>query len=835
MALANGMWIGNVPHELSVLTLPERVLIARYFPAAYIVKLYPLKKGSKTWPANTMNKGIRGNVSTYRLNTEDISGLIHPFVMPPPACILSATIGVTFVGPKDVPEKTMPHFLTVRRKRVAAALQWLKQHNPLYEKVVVSEERLQELPEDGVPDEILNVTKYSADVTLLEMESAGYVPVDDDMDVEQGPYDYGVGSSGALNSTAACMSCCNTLLIIGVLPVDMEVDEDITDSVQPAVVPIQANGVIDASATDLSDRNVFAHAVTNTVGTNSFLVRRGSDFVNEYPRVDPNSDQRCKGDYDNPNHLLGAFPVLFPYGMGGFEVDRLKTVTYEAHAKWCLAYDDGRFRKDLHFVFHVFGVLQKRKVCSTATLQIKRETFKKNQSAIQAITANDLLQAGIEESGKIPYSHPGVRALRKHLSAVRSKIAGTDESRTSMRSQIWGTSLLLNPPSLWITINPSDTNDPIAQVMTGANIDLDKFDKLLGPNAHSRSVAIAADPFAAAKFFHYTVKTVIEELWGVKSTTMGIRRKEGVLGKVSAYIGAVETQGRGTLHLHIVVWLEGAPTSAVMREALKSDTFRAKVCRYIDANIKADLDGASTSVIASMPKQKAVSYSRPEDPRHENYDIRQKTAERNLAKAVQLHTCAANTCLVVKSGRLQCKRRAPFELSSCSWINEGGQWGTRRVAPFLNNWSPSILQTVRSNNDIKLITNGADTNDITFYITNYATKKRHNSSNTSALLAKRLAFHRKQEKNTTDQETLNRRLIQRCANTLSREHEFAAVEVISYLMGWGDRYLSHHYTRIYWDAVVSALKRQHPELRAKRWGFLFTCWDITKQRLDTSM
>jgi hypothetical protein len=38
LMLANGMWVGDVPLELSVLTLPERILVARYFPAAYIVE-----------------------------------------------------------------------------------------------------------------------------------------------------------------------------------------------------------------------------------------------------------------------------------------------------------------------------------------------------------------------------------------------------------------------------------------------------------------------------------------------------------------------------------------------------------------------------------------------------------------------------------------------------------------------------------------------------------------------------------------------------------------------------------------------------------------------------
>lgn len=52
--------------------------------------------------------------------------------MPPPSSILASTIGVTFVRPKNLPQKTMPGFLWVNRAQVWTALQWLQQNNPLY-------------------------------------------------------------------------------------------------------------------------------------------------------------------------------------------------------------------------------------------------------------------------------------------------------------------------------------------------------------------------------------------------------------------------------------------------------------------------------------------------------------------------------------------------------------------------------------------------------------------------------------------------------------------------------------------------------------------------------
>jgi len=47
LSLANNMWVGEIPEELSRLNLVERVLVARYFPAAYIVKLFETKRSDQ--------------------------------------------------------------------------------------------------------------------------------------------------------------------------------------------------------------------------------------------------------------------------------------------------------------------------------------------------------------------------------------------------------------------------------------------------------------------------------------------------------------------------------------------------------------------------------------------------------------------------------------------------------------------------------------------------------------------------------------------------------------------------------------------------------------------
>ena len=73
---------------------------------------------------------------------------------------------------------------------------------------------------------------------------------------------------------------------------------------------------------------------------------------------------------------------------------------------WCLQYVDRQFRLDIHFIFQVFGVSQKRQVCAAAVLQISKDTFRFYENAIQNLKLEDLAAAGIEEQAGKAYSHP---------------------------------------------------------------------------------------------------------------------------------------------------------------------------------------------------------------------------------------------------------------------------------------------------------------------------------------------------------------------------------------------------------------------------------------------
>jgi len=143
---------------------------------------------------------------------------------------------------------------------------------------------------------------------------------------------------------------------------------------------------------------------------------------------------------------------------------------------------------------------------------MKRSAFENIARTLSTLTLADLEQAAHQESHNEKITNHAVNTLRRHSRATATHVMGSDASRQQIRSQIWLTIAYLNAPSVWLTVNPDDLHDPIAQVFMGEDIDLDKFDAALGPDKATRACNIARDPCAASEFFKFTVDTMLEKL-----------------------------------------------------------------------------------------------------------------------------------------------------------------------------------------------------------------------------------------------------------------------------------------------------------------------------------
>ena len=138
-ALANNLYTGKIPHELSDLTCVEESLIARCRVKCTIYKITQRSFG------NTSQLKLCGNIITFPQNPDRILDLI-------PQKPEQDTFQIVFIGKVKPTNEQLKRLFTVRYTKVKNALEWLKKHNHLYKDVKINEQLLEQLPQNDVPN-----------------------------------------------------------------------------------------------------------------------------------------------------------------------------------------------------------------------------------------------------------------------------------------------------------------------------------------------------------------------------------------------------------------------------------------------------------------------------------------------------------------------------------------------------------------------------------------------------------------------------------------------------------------------------------------------------------
>ncbi|CAF3928659.1 unnamed protein product [Rotaria sordida] len=163
---ANDMWLGDVPAELQGLTIPEQKLISLYRHNSCVIKLQ-----SPFHSTTTSQTALKGNCITFIQNIPNIVNSL-----PLKLNDLCDTLKVIFVGSRPPERIHLRKILTVRKKKIIQALQWLKKYNILYQSIEINLENIAQLPEDDVPESIMSTMEQKISDEDIQSERTGYVP-----------------------------------------------------------------------------------------------------------------------------------------------------------------------------------------------------------------------------------------------------------------------------------------------------------------------------------------------------------------------------------------------------------------------------------------------------------------------------------------------------------------------------------------------------------------------------------------------------------------------------------------------------------------------------------
>lgn len=269
--------------------------------------------------------------------------------------------------------------------------------------------------------------------------------------------------------------------------------------------------------------------------------------------------------YDNPQLYPQIFPWLFPYGLGGIgHRDGFEPLSDARRKRMLLLYHDKRFQLEALFPLVAFNHQQIKNSVKGGFLTSNRGDFQRIADRLmdtdETVLSNLILRLQ-DENNSQPFTVEEKQCMQiiNDLDHVACYVQGSTTNRKYQRNEIWSLMSYLGAPSWFITFAPKDTWHPLA--LYYAATDTTIYPKLLTSTGDGWRL-ISNNPVASARFFNHVVKLFIQHVLGVGSDHLGL------WGKTSGYYGTVEQQGRLTLHLHMLLWLEKSLTPQEIRDKI---------------------------------------------------------------------------------------------------------------------------------------------------------------------------------------------------------------------------------------------------------------------------
>ena len=539
-SVANDLWFGDASELVKSLSIPAKLLICPVRQKAYIVKLKV--KGDP----RTRQRAVLGSTIAF---TQD-NVLVEAVKLPHNLSELSRSLSVIFVGNKPPSEAQLAKVFHVDAQDLKKVLDEFRANGHLgFQHGSWNMEELETWEANGgttsslLQDCIHNVDSESERTVLRETRT--YANITEGTDDFLGPED-----DDGLESE------------------DDGGDYEDGDVILHPCGLVNSNGVAD----DRVERN-----------------HRAFDALRQGHHDDP------VNTYGNPEYWVNSMPWLFPFGSGGAEVDRFAKLTLTEWVRHCLNFHDDRFRRDPAFIFIVYKCLQIRDRVTMTNVLFKTSINAIGKAATNAVSVADFTYAlDVLEGKKTLFGCDDVQVQRVTAMIRNIKIVGRQSAdsvfaRDACRSKMMGLVTAYNLPSLFITLNPSDIFNPLVSCWHNAEggkaFDMDTLLPEF-PTQSERGQIVANDPVHASEMFDTVVNAFMEAFLGFEN-----REVNGLSGKLingslftgeaessglQAAFGTVECQGRGSLHIHLLVWLAGVPSSKELMRRIEEAVEKVK-------------------------------------------------------------------------------------------------------------------------------------------------------------------------------------------------------------------------------------------------------------------
>ncbi|KAL7271376.1 hypothetical protein RUND412_005876 [Rhizina undulata] len=517
-AIANGFVIGcwrELPSYLHNLAIIEERLIARSRDFSHIAKFSPTH-------SNTLYGFYRKIKRHVIVVVENPIPLLE--ILSSLDSVLGESIEVLWVGrEKHSMEELTPH-LQPQRDIILQALRGFIRDNPCYHDVKIDEATINSWPAVFIPPVLVDSMTVIPDVKVEKSETSTYVPggfkaedmdiETDDADISPGCAEVPYGDSDSLTTSSGFGR--------------MEESSDVN-------IPQLIGSIIKF----LKDHN---STVEDAFG--------GGDGDGTDPFITYWFTKKLRNSYEDNLYFMGCY---LSRRRRPFKEDKTK-VSLRKWVKILLKQHGRRFEKHPSFLFIAFSVYLRQ---TTALASKQKAKWEKIRLLLEQVIIGKFEEASENPANGRGCSNVVVLALLECVQAQGRVVPLLNSAKQIMRSELRSFQIKYGMTSVWITLNPSDLNNPL--VCRFAGISLKNLSDL--EKKKTQWLTHAND-----------------------------HENPGIFGEIDMFYFVTETNGRGAFHLHGFLWVRGNFGFKGLCERMKhNEAFADRVFKYVDTILRETL------------------------------------------------------------------------------------------------------------------------------------------------------------------------------------------------------------------------------------------------------
>ena len=302
-----------------------------------------------------------------------------------------------------------------------------------------------------------------------------------------------------------------------------------------------------------------------------------ADIENKYDKVftfAPGEGQHPLSLYQDKDAEYLCFPTIFCGQTPPSRDERLVPVHYSDIVKWELRSVDRRAAQSVPNIFFKHKKLQMKQISDKVNLAVRR--CKKRGQNITAAEARD--SSYLDKLVNLDEGYYIFRQLRNSPAYLETR-----------KKDIFAMIRQLSLPTWFMSLSAADTRwTDLLKMLAKLNDGIDYSEKELeNLSWQEKTKLVQKDPVTCSRYFDHRVQEFLNTV--IKSSCEPI-------GKLLDYFYRVEFQQRGSPHIHMLVWIENAPT-------LETNSER-EIVQFVDKYLTCNTDNEKTANLVGLQSHK---------------------------------------------------------------------------------------------------------------------------------------------------------------------------------------------------------------------------------------